>query len=69
MKSKIRTRTALILCDRCIRALRSRGEQPYVSDFDNNGNIYSCMWCEAPDDELFKVVFDFDGDTDAEYDY
>jgi len=67
MKSKYRTRTALILCDRCIRALRSRGEQPYICDFDNNGHD-ACMWCETQDDELFKVVFEPYDDIDAEYD-
>ena len=67
MKSKNRIKTALILCDRCIRALKSRGEQAFVGDFDNNGNIHTCMWCEAPDDELFEVIFDAYSDFGAYY--
>jgi len=62
MKSNGKVKTALVLCDRCIRALRSRGEQAYVGEFDDNGQNNTCMWCEAPDDELFKVVFDNGGD-------
>ena len=68
MKSNRRAKTALILCDRCIRALKSRGEQAYISDFDGNGNIHNCMWCEAQDDELFKVIFEPCGGFDADYD-
>jgi len=39
----------------------------FVGDFDNNGNIHTCMWCEAPDDELFEVIFDAYSDFGAYY--
>ena len=62
-----------VLCDRCIRAVRSRGEKIYVSDLVNNGRFNACMWCEAPDDELFKVAFetpfandDFDAENESQ---
>jgi hypothetical protein len=47
-----------VLCDRCIRAVRSRGEKIYVGDLLSNERFSICMWCDAPDDELFKVVFE-----------
>jgi hypothetical protein len=69
MKSDGKEKTALILCDRCIRAVKSRGEKVYVSDLENNRHFNACMWCDAPDDELFEVEFEpfrlIDGDNEG----
>jgi len=56
----------MVLCDRCIRAVRSRGEKIYVSDLMDNECFNTCMWCFAPDDELFKVAFDVEDELDDE---
>lgn len=58
MKSDGTVKTALVLCDRCIRAVKSRGEKIYVSDVDSNRSFSACMWCDAQDDELFEVEFE-----------
>ena len=45
----------LVLCDRCIRGVRSRGETLYISDVIEHDDI--CFWCEDTENDLFHVVY------------
>jgi hypothetical protein len=46
------------LCDRCIRAIQSRGEKVYVGNRVRDKEVNICVWCKEPDDELFEASFD-----------
>lgn len=48
------------MCRRCIDAIRSRGEQIFVSpldywDFDRPEEIV-CEWCEEETEDLYEVM-------------
>jgi hypothetical protein len=44
------------LCNRCIRALRSRGETVLIGYEVADSVTDSCSWCEKSDTELFEVM-------------
>ena len=44
------------LCDRCIRALRSRGEMVLIGYALDVGDTDTCSWCERNETELFEVM-------------
>jgi len=54
----------MILCNRCIKAIRSRGETIYAGDLIHDGEILACSWCDEPDDELYSVEFEKDSVND-----
>jgi hypothetical protein len=44
------------LCDRCIRALRSRGEAILIGYIHVDNINDSCSWCEKSDTDLYEVM-------------
>jgi len=45
-----------ILCDRCIRSLRSRGETVMVGYALDEISAENCLWCNKSDTELYMVM-------------
>ena len=59
-----------ILCDRCIAAIKSRGENIFVGkrisqdidyyedkeQYDTDKSIQKCNWCEEPNEELYECI-------------
>ena len=58
MRYRQKNKNEFVLCARCIRALRGRGETAYITEIDNYWKTHSCMWCESLDEDLFNVVID-----------
>jgi hypothetical protein len=48
----------MLMCDRCIRAIRSRGETIFVGNLVHADEIKPCNWCEELNDELYTVKFE-----------
>jgi hypothetical protein len=46
----------LILCDRCIRGLKSHSGNIIVGDVIND-SAETCEYCETADSDLYKVIF------------
>lgn len=46
-----------VLCDGCIRAIRSRGEAVFVGELVHDEKYSDCVWCKEPNEELYAVVF------------
>lgn len=48
-----------LFCDKCIRAIRSRGETIFVGDavYDDDNEGMCCSWCKEPDEPLFQCSF------------
>jgi len=54
----------MVICNRCIRAIRSRGERIFVGDliiYDDEPGI--CTWCEESEHELYPVEAERDSDS------
>lgn len=48
----------IILCDRCIAAIRSRGETVYKgAEIDEYNEFTACEWCDETETELFECKF------------
>ena len=50
------------LCDRCIEAIKSRGEPVFVGrhiwqDDVDDGEITKCEWCEEEDIDVYECMF------------
>jgi hypothetical protein len=46
-----------VMCDCCIRAIKSRGETIYVGNFVDDEETDTCIWCSEPNEELYEVMF------------
>jgi len=46
----------LKLCDRCINALRSRGEMVIVGYILDDSSAENCSWCEKSDTDLYMAM-------------
>jgi len=64
MRYRQKNKNVLVLCGRCLRALRSSGETVYIGVIDNYWKTHSCMWCESLDEELYSAVFDTSDNED-----
>jgi hypothetical protein len=47
----------MVLCYRCVRSIRSRGEKIYVGELVCEEESEACLWCGNMDDELYYVHF------------
>ena len=47
----------LILCNRCVRGVKSRGETILVREIENSDESACCDWCDTPDTVLYGAYF------------
>ena len=47
----------LILCERCVRGVKSRGEKVLVREIVNDNEFQCCDWCDTHDFILFNAYF------------
>ena len=52
----------MVMCDRCIRAIRSRGERIFVGELIYEDEARICSCCEELEHELFPVEIAQDSD-------
>ena len=49
----------LCICDYCIQAIRSHGEEIFVGDrVSSEEENLKCEFCDEEDDELFECLFE-----------
>ena len=51
------------ICDRCISAIKSRGEKIFVGSivdpdeyFEENGEPLRCEWCDEEDVDIYETL-------------
>ncbi len=50
----------ILLCDRCIKAIRSRGEEVIKGNLiaaEDDDHLLECQWCHEECDELHECRF------------